>query len=114
MKIPKEITLNQINHIKELSSFVWQKEVEARQNYFKILNNQVKLLNKREVEVFEINIWEKLMVYFETEEDRTDEITKGFFCVNEQYISTVFRTREDDEEPSEIEILDLEHFYSKD
>lgn len=114
MKIPEKITLNQINHIKELSSFIRQKEVEARENYFKILDNQVKLLNKREVEVFEINIWEKLMVCFETEEDKTDEITKGFFCVNEQYISTVFRTREDEEEPSKIEILDLEHFYSKD
>jgi len=111
MKLPKDITPEQINHIKELSNFVREKENEARKNYFKLLEIQSKLLEKRVFDT-KIDISEKLMICFETEEN--EETNRDFFCVKEQWISTVFRTREDKEEPSKIEILDLENLYSKD
>lgn len=114
MKLPKNITPEQIEHIKELSKFVYERENMARENYFKVLDIQSELLEKKVFDIM-IDISEKLIVSFDTEEDDTNEITKGFFCVEEQFVSTVLRTREDDEEePSEVVVVDLENFYSKD
>lgn len=116
MKLPKNITPDQIEHIKELAEFVRKKEIQAREVYFKLLDKQFELLEKREIEVFEINIWEKLMVGFCTQgEDNPDEVTKSDFCVNREKISNVFRTREDiEEEPSEVVVSDMEQLYSSD
>ncbi len=114
MKIPKDTTPEQIGHIKELSKFVRQKENQAREVYLKLLDIQSELLEKRVFNIM-IDISEKLMIRFVVDEESEDERIQSDFCVNKEWISTVFRTREDDEEePSEVVVLDLEHLYTKD
>ncbi len=114
MKIPKGITPEQIEHIKELSEFVSKKEIKAREVYFKLLDKQFELLEKKEIEVTEINIYEKLMIRFVVDEESEDEMTQSDFCVNKTRLSFLFRTREDEEEESRVEIMDLDKLYSND
>src|SRR5690606_35709471 len=116
MKVPDNITPEQIEHIKALAQFVRKKEIQARDVYFKLFDKQFELLDKREIEVNNgiSSFSEKLMISFDTDKDNPNDITKNDFCVSDTLVSSLFRTREDDEEPSHIAILDLEKLYSSD
>jgi hypothetical protein len=114
MKLPENITSEQVNHIKALAEFVRKKEIQAREVYFKLLDKQFELLDKREIEITEICFFEKLMLSFKIDEDDTNKITQGYFCICKTPLPFLFRTREEDKEPSHIEVLDLEKLYSND
>lgn len=112
MKLPENVTSEQVEQIKALAEFVRKTEIHAREVYFKLLDKQFELLDKRETKVNEINISEKLMIRFDIDEDDQSEITQGNFCVSQTPISFLFRTKEENEKPSHIEIIDLEKLYS--